>query len=367
MSSPANEIACARSKKGEISPPPSLNALNSNDDQQQNNTGVDDSSKYRVRDGIDNTSGLNPYQHAESSMHAAPSILWDDESFASLEDSNARPLSGDAIDHISTSQAQEYDPLPPLPQLQMPNDGMQDLSPLQIPNDDMQDVGQMLAKAGFASGNISTHEEEDTHIAPINNPSPLLHQPAPDTEINATNDAKHPAEAYENEETRTKTERYYREGRGSQNCNLCGKPRKKHICEFQYPSANECKEMRVKFLAGFLSIGGDKALKSCREALESRRAATVVSNQSDQELRTKSSRYHTEGRGPQSCNLCGKPRKKHACLFEPVTSSSVEDFVERKLVDVVRVWVRIIDDLNDDSGEDVKNTNVGRASKRRKK
>jgi ribosomal protein S14 len=314
MSSPTDEHCDASSEKGELSLPPSSTAnLNNNDAEavsagQRQCRGTDDPSNYRVRDGYDGTSGLNPRQRAENSI-GGPSTR-DDESLSSLEleDTNARfdtTLGGDT----------EYSPPPSLPPFQiMPNGSIQD------PIDNMQDVGQMLGGAGFASGH------EDTSV---NNPSfsPL------DIENAVAHDSKHPEEANQAEETRTKTERYHKEGRGSQMCNLCGQPRKNHECEFKYPSAHECKEMRAEFLAAFRFTAGDDAVKYCQEAFESWGTAMMFSNQSDQEGRTKTSRYNKEGRGAQRCNLCGRPRKKHACLFTGLLLRRNEnDDVNRRVV-----------------------------------
>jgi hypothetical protein len=44
------------------------------------------------------------------------------------------------------------------------------------------------------------------------------------------------------------------------------------------------------------------------------------------EERTKSSRYHTEGRGPQTCNKCGNPRKGHVCPFVSIAIHAVALF-----------------------------------------
>ena len=126
---------------------------------------------------------------------------------------------------------------------------------------------------------------------------------------------------------RTKTDRYHSEGRGPQKCK-CGQPRRGHTCPFAPPSIEDCKRTRKELLAAFLHMSrivrssrSFDVLSAAAHAIENnkdvdeRRDAISGSNKSKKDFRTKTSRYYGIGRGPQRCNRCGQPRKKHTCLF----------------------------------------------------
>jgi hypothetical protein len=148
---------------------------------------------------------------------------------------------------------------------------------------------------------------------------------------------------------RTKTQRYHTEGRGPQLCGSCQQPRKGHTCPFRKPDVDRCQKIRVNALAAFLYTNREDLAEShpilqgqneeVAGASESRRSSGNEGEPSEteslrsspnQEPRTKSSRYHKEGRGPQSCNLCGnKERKQHKCFFKNLSEASTENFVQQ--------------------------------------
>lgn len=49
------------------------------------------------------------------------------------------------------------------------------------------------------------------------------------------------------------------------------------------------------------------------------------------ENRTRTERYNKNGRGPQMCNKCGKPRKGHVCEFMQVSRTVYKTRLERAL------------------------------------
>eukprot|EP00956_Cyclotella_meneghiniana_P027420 scaffold61298_cov61-Cyclotella_meneghiniana.AAC.1 len=133
--------------------------------------------------------------------------------------------------------------------------------------------------------------------------------------------------------TRTKSNRYHKEGRGPQTCGKCGQPRKGHIApsHFSTPHIEQCRKIRAQVLASFFMgvlelmklikissadqvVNQDiittlKAIAGQSKNEQSDRES--VNSSQGEETRTVTERYHTEGRSLQVCNLCGKHRKNH--------------------------------------------------------
>jgi hypothetical protein len=201
--------------------------------------------------------------------------------------------------------------LPSLPPLPQPHETALAEAP---EYDVMSEIGQFLAEAGLAE-DITTADSTSNN-APGN---------------------------------RKISKRYNKEGRGPQLCGYCQQPRKGHRCPFGKPEVDRCRKIRVDALAVFLYPNrGALAESHCilqgqndevAGASESRHSSGNEGEPSEteslrsspnQESRTKSSRYHKEGRGPQSCNLCGnKERKQHECFFKNMSEASTEDFVQQ--------------------------------------
>jgi hypothetical protein len=247
-------------------------------------------------------------------------------------------------------------PLPPLPPSTMQVVSTETTTTSREPNDEdktLQELGQVLEETGFCQG-----------YEPVSSNDSASQQTGLGSVASTEN----------NQAPRTVTNRYHSSGRGSYNCNLCGKPRKGHTCQFITLDPARCYDARVGMLAAVLSGVMPKAPRQSNQRLQvnpivikkllaylqlmigtekEQSDTTSEDNSTSHEPRTKSNRYHNKGRGTQRCNACGLPRKKHLCIFErPLIPDTEDSFVGEMLSHALAVGLRFREMFDDNDGQD---------------